>query len=50
MFLKSPEAPNITLINTVVTNATPVALENFVLQTAVPPVCFSISQAPLSRF
>lgn len=38
-FLKQPGFPNITLINSTLTNATPVPLVNFVVQAAVPPVC-----------
>jgi hypothetical protein len=37
-FLKQPQTPNITLINISITNATPVVLNNFTFQVAVPNV------------
>jgi len=36
-FVKQPNMPNVTLVNATVTNATPVPLEQFTLQIAVPP-------------
>eukprot|EP01096_Ripella_sp_DP13-Kostka_P003624 TRINITY_DN1544_c3_g2_i2.p1 TRINITY_DN1544_c3_g2~~TRINITY_DN1544_c3_g2_i2.p1 ORF type:complete len:867 (+),score=475.34 TRINITY_DN1544_c3_g2_i2:57-2603(+) len=45
-FLKQPGFPNVTLINSTLTNATPVPLVNFVVQAAVPPyMTIALSQA-----
>jgi len=46
-FAKQPNAPNVTLINAVTTNATPVALNNYTLQAAVPNY-MKIQLAPAS--